>query len=118
MEDQVGRAGTKGKYLIVLCREQWRWSSLAERVAPPLLPWLQPGPVQLPAPWVEHVNEPQTEAELTRLREAVRRVCRFGADGGVRETAGRLGFESTLRLRGRPRKARPTATPPGEAGLF
>jgi hypothetical protein len=110
--------GTKGAYLIVLCREQWRWSSLAERMSPPLLPWLHPGPGVLPASRAEHVHEPQTEAELARLREAVRRGSPFGAEGWVREAAGRWGLESTLRPRGRPRKARPTAAPPGEAGLF
>jgi len=83
-----------------------------------LLPWLHPGPVALPAPWVEHVKEPQTEAGLARLRAAVRRGCPFGADGWVREAAGRLGLESTLRPRGRPRRARQTAAPPDEAGLF
>jgi hypothetical protein len=57
-------------------------------------------------------------AGLARLREAVRRDCPFGADGWVRETAGRLGVESTLRPRGRPRKVRPTAAPPGDAGLL
>jgi putative transposase len=102
---------------LVARAEQWPWSSLAERLSPPLLPWLHPGPVALPASWVEHVNEPQTEAELARLREAVRRGCPFGADGWVRETAGRLGLECTLRPRGRPRRPRPTA-PPGEGELF
>jgi len=83
-----------------------------------LLPWLHPGPVDLPPSWVEHVNEPQSEGELGRLREDVRRGCPFGADGWVRKPVGRLGWESTLRPRRRPRRARPTATPPGEAGLF
>jgi hypothetical protein len=103
----------KGTYLIV-----FDCFTLTKRLSPTLLPWLHPGPVALPVPLVEHVNEPQSEGELARLQAAVRRGCPFGADGWVREAAGRLRWESTLWPRGRPRKARPTATPTGETGLF
>jgi len=50
--------------------EDWRWSSLWRRVrgddqpGPLLSAW----PVPLPETWLQHVHEPQTEAELQALR--------------------------------------------------
>jgi putative transposase len=101
---------------LVASARDWLWSSLAERLSPPLLPLLHPGPVPLPADWAEHVDRPQTEAELQRLRQAVRRGCPIGADAWTRETAVRLGLESTLRPQGRPRKGDPAAA--HQPGLF
>ncbi len=84
--------------------EDWRWGSLWQRVQGTALPTLTEGPVPLPAEWSSHVNQPQTEAELTRLRQAVVRGSPYGQEDWQRHTAGRLGLESTLRARGRPRK--------------
>lgn len=95
---------------LVARAEDWRWSSLAERLTPPALLFLDPGPVRLPDGWLSHVNEPQTEAELARLRHAVRRSCPFGSAVLVKATAARLGLEYTLRPRGRPPARR---QPPG-----
>src|ERR1700719_3273097 len=41
-------------------------------------PVLTPGPVAHRIDWLRHVNEPQTEAELERLREFIRRRRLFG----------------------------------------
>jgi putative transposase len=65
---------------------------------------LDPGPVPRPANWLEHVNEPHTEAELERLRESLRRGRPFGSAVWMKATASELGLEATLRPRGRPRK--------------
>jgi hypothetical protein len=51
--------------------EAWHWSSAALR-APPGTRALDPGPVPRPANWLEYGNEPQTEAEVQRLRESLR----------------------------------------------
>ena len=56
------------------------------------------------ANWVEEVNAPQTEAELSALRRAVNRGCPFGAPFWSDQVVRRLGLESTLRSQGRPRK--------------
>lgn len=101
---------------LVARARDWSWSSLAERLSPPLVPLLHPSPVPLPADWAAHVDRPQTEAELQRLRHAVRRGCPYGSEGWTRETAVRLGLESTLRPQGRPRKD--TRPPPEQPGLF
>jgi putative transposase len=84
--------------------ENWRWSSLWQRLHKestlPLAPW----PLARPRNWLGHVNEPQTESELEALRRSVVRGTPFGNDGWVASTARRLGLQSTLRSRGRPRK--------------
>jgi putative transposase len=91
--------------------ELWRWSSAAvERAGGPAL---AAGPVPQPADWVRHVNEPQTEAEVERLRLSVQRGRPFGHDVWALEAARRLGVESSLRPRGRPRKPAPPV-----GGLF
>ncbi len=65
--------------------------------------------------WIKQVNEPQTEAELTGLRRSVQRGQPYGEESWVRRLADRLGLESTLRPRGRPRKADPTMGDKGDA---
>ena len=54
--------------------------------------------------WVEHVNAPHTEAELSALRRSVQRGCPFGASSWCDQMVRRLGLESTLRPRGRPKR--------------
>jgi putative transposase len=90
--------------------EGWRWSSLAVRrmtpaqvkraSPPPLSEW----PVDRPSAWLRAVNEPQSEAELEALRRAVQRGRPFGGAVWEKQAATRLGLQSTLRSRGRPRK--------------
>jgi putative transposase len=87
--------------------DDWRWSSLWRRrhgdaAAKTLLgAW----PMAVPQAWVRKVNRPQTEAELAVLRRCVLRGQPYGNQAWVEETAARLDLQSTLRPRGRPRKA-------------
>jgi len=92
-----------------LCRraEQWRWSSLwrresgtAEQQA-----LLSEWPLPPPSRWVRLVNEVQTEAELQALRKCVHRGQPFGPDSWIAQCVRKLGLESTIRPRGRPRGA-------------
>jgi putative transposase len=87
---------------LVAQAEDWPWSSLRWWVSPPFLPFVECGPVPRGPDWVGHVNAPQTEAELARLRESVRRERPFGDEAWTRQTAAALGLESSLRPRGRP----------------
>ena len=85
--------------------ENWRWSSLWHRHHSAesqlvLADW----PLARPQNWMHLVNEAQTESELKALRQAVVRGSPFGEEGWVARTARRLGLESTLRARGRPKK--------------
>jgi putative transposase len=86
--------------------EAWRWSSLWRRTFGDsesraiLARW----PLPCPRHWLEHVNRPQTEGELAALRTAIHRGSPFGQPDWQHSAAKRLGLDSSLRPRGRPRK--------------
>ena len=88
--------------------EEWRWSSLwrRERGDKKARAFLSEWPMNRPRNWVAWVNQPETEAELEVLRRSVQRGRPFGGETWVARMAKRLGLESTLRPRGRPRKLR------------
>jgi putative transposase len=89
--------------------EEWPWSSLAVRRMTPAQvvreskPELADWPLQRPRQWLRLVNEPQSAAEEESLRLAAQRGQPFGSAAWQKQTAARLGLESTLRPRGRPR---------------
>jgi len=83
--------------------QDWPWSSAT--LVGSGGPALHPGPVPRPTDWLEHVNQPQTEAEVERLRECLRRRRPFGESLWMSKTARQLGLEASLRPRGRPRKS-------------
>jgi putative transposase len=86
--------------------QAWRWSSLWRRghggaaASEVLSRW----PVPMPEDWTRRVNRALTAEELDALRRCVQRGAPYGSDRWVRNTAERLGLESSLRPRGRPRK--------------
>lgn len=100
VERNAKRAGLKRR------AEQWRWGSLYRR---------QRGTVEdktLPAAWpkarkpnwADYVNAPHTNAELAALRRSVDRGCPYGDEQWSKRTVRKLGLESTVRPRGRPKK--------------
>jgi putative transposase len=106
---------------LVARAEEWRWSSLCEWHSPPALAWLNAGPVPRGSDWLTVVNEPQTEAELARMRLSVERGRPFGSEVWTMEAAKTLRLEFTLRSPGRPRRPPnvvPPDVPPPESGLF
>lgn len=85
--------------------ENWAWSSVRwwrERGQWPA--FLHEGPVARGRRWVADVNRPMTAAEEDALRRSVNRGTPWGAESWKLRTARRLGLESSLRPRGRPRK--------------
>jgi putative transposase len=82
--------------------QDWPWSSAAPRDEEQ--PVLDPGPVPRPAHWLSCVNTPQTEAELEKLRECLRRRRPLGDEAWTVKTARRMDLEASLRPRGRPPK--------------
>jgi putative transposase len=100
VEGNAVRAG------LVSRAEQWRWGSLWVRMqgdaeqrsllTPPADGW--------PHDWLSWVHEPLAEAEDAALRRSISRGRPFGTAGWVERTAAKLGLQSTLRPRGRPRK--------------
>jgi len=87
--------------------EQWRWGSLSrwQRGSVEDKALLAPWPLPRRPGWVDHVNAPLTEAELAAVRRSVQRGNPLGDEAWCEKTVQRLGLESTLRPRGRPRKA-------------
>ena len=84
--------------------EDWRWGSLHRRVHGASPPLLSEWPLPEPVDWVEQVNSPQTEAELEGIRRCVNRGSPYGTNAWTEAAAERLGLQSTLHRRGRPRK--------------
>jgi putative transposase len=84
--------------------EDWPWSSLPVWLRPPLMPWLDLGPVVRPGDWLEYVQTAHTEAELAALRRSMERGVPYGSQVWVAQTWEELGVESSLHRPGRPRK--------------
>jgi putative transposase len=83
--------------------EQWPWGSLHRRVNGPRRPILSRWPLAEPRAWIEHVNRAQSDAELAAIRRCLRRGRPYGGPDWAEQAAARLGLESTMRPRGRPR---------------
>ena len=101
----VERNAQRGK--LVRRAERWRWGSLwrwehRRRVLTDV-PELSAWPVDRPRGWTDRVNRPQSAAELETLRQCLTRGRPYGKAAWVNRMAKRLGLESTLRPRGRPR---------------
>jgi putative transposase len=86
--------------------ENWKWSSLFrwQRGSTEDKQLLATWPVSRRPSWIEHVNAPQTEAELQAVRRSIERGRPFGDDAWTQRAADNLVLETTLRPRGRPRK--------------
>jgi len=102
LEEVIGQAK------IVEEAKAWRWSSLWHCVDGNEAALSDDGPLPMPRRWRQHVQRPQTEAELEALRRSVVRGARFGEASWQERTAKKLGLQSTLRPRGRPRKTSPS----------
>ena len=86
--------------------EDWRFGSFWRRKhgSPEQQQILCEWPITRPRQWVAHVNRPQSDAELTALRNSVRKGTPYGSGRFVTQSAARLQLDHTLRPRGRPRK--------------
>jgi len=90
--------------------DQWRWSSLWQRVYATQVHWLSAWPVALPTQWTVYVNAAQTESELAALRHSVKRGSPYGDEVWHEETAVVLGLQATMRPHVRPGKAKTKAS--------
>ena len=89
---------------LVARAQQWAWSSLAWRVRRQRPTILADWPVPCPRNWLALVNANQTESELEAVRRSIVRGAPYGSDRWTKRMAQRLGLESSLNPRGRPRK--------------
>jgi putative transposase len=85
--------------------DHWRWSSLWRRESGSVeqQALLSEWPLLVPSRWARLVNEVQTEAELQALRKCVNRGQPFGPESWIDQCVRKLGLESTIRPRGRPK---------------
>jgi len=97
-----------------LCKraEHWQWGSLWHWLQkPPTQPKLMsPWPIPRLPNWVDRVNQPLAASELAAVRRCADRGCPLGDAAWVKATARKLGLESTLQPRGRPKKHPPSAS--------
>jgi putative transposase len=88
--------------------ENWRWSSLACRAdavrAAELLDAWPVSQGRPPADWPERIRTPETDEELAAVRLCIARGRPYGTAAWVAKTVAKLGLESSVRPRGRPRK--------------
>lgn len=104
----VERNPVRAKTISVRKAERWPWSSISAVTPPDVeVPELHTGPVPRGEGWLDHVNQPETEAELDAMRESISRGKPFGSEHWAKLTANKLGLESSLRPRGRPKKVKP-----------
>ena len=76
--------------------EEWRWSSLWIRCNQ-IDGFLDEGPIQLPDDWIETVNVPQTELELTVFRSRVATGQPYGSQNWLTSEPARRGRPPNLR---------------------
>ena len=101
----VERNPVRAKNIPVRKAQNWPWSSVG--TPPPdteVIPQLHPGPVARRADWLGWVNTPLSKEEDDALRVCLNRGQPYGEADWQKRIAKRLGLESTLRPRGRPRK--------------
>lgn len=89
---------------LVARAEDWKRSSLACWLRGDAMLWTADPPVR-GENWQARVHEPLSAGDLLRLRHSVARGRPFGDESWTATTAERLGLESCLRARGRPRKS-------------
>jgi putative transposase len=83
--------------------QRWRWSSLWQWANESGDVTLDRWPVRRASSWIDYVNQPETAGEFTALRNSIQRGAPYGSRTWQHQSARRLGLESTLRPRGRPR---------------
>ena len=86
-----------GRYPVIHLRTSRRWH-------PPLKRWLSTWPVDRPRNWLAQVNQPMDEPSLQMIRQSVARAMPLGTERWRIRVAARLGLNTTLQPRGRPRK--------------
>jgi putative transposase len=88
---------------LVARAQEWAWSSASQWGKQELPAYLHVGPVRYEGNWLMWVNRAQSDAEEAALRRCVARGTPYGGPAWQRLIARRLGLESSLRPRGRPR---------------
>ncbi len=78
----------------------WRWAHGTKAEKSLLAAW----PIPRRPNWIDFVAAPLTDKEQKAMQRSISRGVPYGDEHWVKKTVRRLGLESTLRDRGRPRK--------------
>jgi putative transposase len=90
---------------MVLKAEDWRWTSLWRRTyGRPFKGLYSVWPVPRPDDWSDFVNKSQSGEEENKLRTSITRGQPYGGDAWKTSMAAKYRLQSTLHMRGRPRK--------------
>ena len=101
----VERNPVRAKTIPVRKAQNWHWSSVGKpHQDAEVRPKISSGPVERPEPWLDWVNRPTTDDELQAMSTCIARGQPYGNEKWQQRTAKKLGLESSLRPRGRPRK--------------
>jgi putative transposase len=90
---------------LVAKADRWPWSSFAVRQGRESAVVPAEGPVELPTDWMGLVHRALAPGETQAIGNSMRRGCPLGDARWVAATVQRLGLQSTMRPRGRPRKS-------------
>lgn len=91
---------------VVQRSEQYQWGSLCNWLCGESPVKLGSWPIRRSPNWVTRVNDPISTKEKEAIQRSINRGVPFGSEQWTDETVNRLGLESTMKPRGRPRKVR------------
>jgi putative transposase len=90
---------------IVKSATDWCWSSYNEKIADNKYRILiDKPPIELPENWNELIDQTFNEQELKGIQQSINRGSPYGPSEWRRDICKKLGLESTIRARGRPKK--------------
>ena len=101
----VERNPVRAKTIPVRKAQNWKWSSAGTPTSEFEPVKLHNGPAKRRSDWLDWVNKPLTEDERSAMHQCINRGRPFGSENWQNRTAKRLGLESTMRPRGRPRSS-------------
>jgi len=91
--------------LIFFKAQDYRWGSLYNWLGGDSAIALAPWPVHQLPNWANRVNQAMTKKKQEAFTRTINRAVPFGSEQLTTATVKRLGLESTIRARGRPRKS-------------
>ncbi len=89
---------------LVQSAKDWVWSSHRELIGTKPRFLADEIPIELPSDWNQYVDEHFMAKELAELRESVNRGAPYGLPTWRAKMGEKLGLQSTLRPRGRPKR--------------
>ena len=85
--------------------QDYRWGSLYNWVGGDSAIALAPWPLRRLPNWANRVNQAMTKKQQEAFTRSINHGVPFGSEQWTTATVKRLGLESTIRARGRPRKS-------------